>query len=167
MPFQLRHATVMIDEPDRFLKTVREIATKSGTRIILFDADKMAGPEHALSALRHAVRSCERGEMIARSLEMEALLYAAGSRQTRVGKTFGLHAGENRCYIAVSEPVSEAWEELERVVRFVSEPVIPDPERRKRLCDLFGITPEELAVVGEHRLTELVLERVALLDANR
>lgn len=167
MEFQIRYGTAWVDDPDRFLAAVREIAAVTGTRIVLFDADRMAGQEHVRSALRHAVRSFERREMIARNLEMEALLYASGSRQTRVGRTFGLHAGLNRSYIAVSEPVGRAWEELGRLVRFVPEPEGHDPGRRERLCDLFGITPEELGAVGEDRLGELVLERVALLDANR
>ncbi len=167
MQFKIRYATASVDEPDRFLATVREIGEVTGTRIVLFDADRMAGQEHALSAVRHAVRSFERGEMIARSLEMEALLYASGSRQTRIGRTFGLHAGENRCYVTVSEPEGDAWSELERLVTFVPEPDVPSPGHRERLCELFGITPEELGTVGEDRLNELVLERVALLDANR
>jgi KEOPS complex subunit Cgi121 len=41
------------------------------------------------------------------------------------------------------------------------------PEHCRRLCTLFEITPAELAIVGEERLVELVLERVALLDASR
>ncbi|MGD9937579.1 MAG: KEOPS complex subunit Cgi121 [Methanoregulaceae archaeon] len=167
MQFQIRYATVTVDEPGQFLTVVREIGAATGTRIVLFDADRMAGAEHARSALRHAVRSSERGEMIARSLEMEALLYAAGSRQTRVGRTFGLHPGENRCYVALSEPAGGAWEEIGRLVHFVPEPDAPSPGHRERLCDLFGITPEELGVAGEDRLYELVLERVALLDATR
>ena len=42
-----------------------------------------------------------------------------------------------------------------------------DPGKRARLADLFGITPEEVAVVGEDRFRDLVIERVALLDVYR
>jgi KEOPS complex subunit Cgi121 len=46
------------------------------------------------------------------------------------------------------------WEEL-------------DPAKRARLAILFSITAEEIAVVGEARFRDLVLERVALLDVYR
>jgi KEOPS complex subunit Cgi121 len=42
-----------------------------------------------------------------------------------------------------------------------------DPAKRARLAELFGITPEEILVVGEARFRDLVLERVALLDVYR
>ena len=167
MQFEIRYAEATVEDPDRSLAAVRGIAEETGSRIVLFDAERMAGRAHVESALRHAVRSFERGDPIARSLEMEALLYAAGSRQTRIGRTFGLHEGRNRWYVAVSTPAEPAWGRLEAIVSFVPDPGALDPAHRSRLCALFGITPEELGVVGEERLVELVLERVALLDAFR
>lgn len=163
----IRYATVTVDDPAALLAAVRWVGEETGTRIVLFDADRMAGRAHAEAAMAHALRSWERGDPIARTLEMEALLYAAGTRQTRIGRTFGLHEGENRCWIAVSPPTDRAWTLLLALVEYVTEPGDLAPEHRRRLCDLFGVTPAELAVVGEDRLAELVLERVALLDANR
>jgi KEOPS complex subunit Cgi121 len=167
MESEIRYATVMVDDPDAVLAAVRWIAHETGTRIVFFDADRIAGRAHAVSALEHAARSLERGEPIARTFEMEALLYAAGTRQTRIGRTFGLHEGENRCWIAVTPPNDRAWTLLLGLVRFEQEPRGLVPEHRRRLCALFGITPAELETVGEDRLAELVLERVALLDAYR
>jgi KEOPS complex subunit Cgi121 len=42
-----------------------------------------------------------------------------------------------------------------------------DTERRARLRELFSITNEEIAAVGESRFADLVLERVALLEVYR
>ena len=167
MEFGVRYATVTVDNPGELLAAVRWVAGETGTRIVLFDAERMAGREHVESALAHAARSWTRGDPIARTFEMEALLYAAGTRQTRIGQTFGLHEGENRCWIAVAPPDDRAWTLLVGVFRFEPEPTGLSPDHRQRLCDLFGITEAELGVVGEDRLAELVLERVALLDANR
>jgi KEOPS complex subunit Cgi121 len=36
--------------------------------------------------------------------------------------------------------------------------------KREQLMKIFGITNEELEAVGEEKLPELVLERVALVD---
>ncbi len=167
MEFGIRYATVTVDDPAAFLAAVRWVGEETGTRIILFDAEKMVGRGHVEAALTHAARSWARGDPIARTVEMEALLYAAGTRQTRIGRTFGLHEGENRCWIAVTPPADRAWTLLLGLVRFEPEPDGLAPVHRRRLCDLFGITAAELGVVGENRLAELVLERVALLDANR
>jgi len=167
MESEIRYTTVTVDDPAAFLAAVRWVAGETGTRIVFFDADRMAGRAHAASALAHAGRSFECGNPIARTFEMEALLYAAGTRQTRIGRTFGLHEGENRCWVAVTPNSDRAWTLLLGLVRFEPEPSELMPEHRRRLCDLFEITPGELGVVGEDRLAELVLERVALLDANR
>ena len=167
MEFGIRYATLTVDDPGEVLAAVRWVAGETGTRIVLFDAERMAGRTHVESALVHAERSWARGDPIARTFEMEALLYAAGSRQTRIGLTFGLHEGENRCWIAVAPPNDRAWTLLLGLVQFEPEPDGFSPAHRRRLCDLFGVTQPELAVVGEERLPELVLERVALLDAYR
>jgi KEOPS complex subunit Cgi121 len=167
MESEIRYTTVTVDDPASFLAAVRWVAGETGTRIVFFDADRMAGRAHVASALAHAERSFERGDSIARTFEMEALLYAAGTRQTRIGRTFGLHEGENRCWVTVTPKCDRAWTLLLGLVRFEPDPGEFTPEHCRRLCDLFEITPAELGIVGEHRLEELVLERVALLDANR
>ncbi|MDD2473625.1 MAG: KEOPS complex subunit Cgi121 [Methanoculleus sp.] len=161
-------AVFTVDDSVGFLREVREAADACGTHIILFDADHIAGRDHVTTALRHACRSWTGGEAIANSIEMEALLYAAGTRQCQVAATFGIHPGENRSYIAVCPPAPGVRDRLAGLVTFVDgdwEEL--DPAKRARLASLFSITAEEIAVVGEARFRDLVLERVALLDVYR
>ena len=161
-------AVVTVGDNVRFLKEVRKIADACKTRIILLDADRLAGREHVEAAIRHARRSWEGGEPIANSFEMETLLYAAGSRQCQVGSSFGIHPGENRSYIVVCPPAPGARDRLAGLVTFVDEDwEAIGPAKRERLKDLFAITDGEIAVVGEDRIRDLVLERVALLDVYR
>jgi KEOPS complex subunit Cgi121 len=162
-------AVFTVDDSVGFLREVREAADACGTHIILFDADHIAGRDHVTTALRHACRSWTGGEAIANSIEMEALLYAAGTRQCQVAASFGIHPGENRAYIAVCPPAPGVRDRLAGLVTFVDEDREEEigPEKRERLADFFGITPEEVAVVGEDRFRDLVLERVALLDVYR
>jgi len=162
-------AVFTVDENVRFLRKVRRIAEEHRTHIILFDADRLAGRAHVEAALRHAWRSWAGGEPIANSIEMEALLYAAGTRQCQVAASFGVHPGENRSYIAVCPSAPGVRDRLAGLVTFVDEEreEAIGPAKRARLADLFGITPEEVAVVGEERFRDLVLERVALLDVYR
>jgi KEOPS complex subunit Cgi121 len=167
MEFEIRHASMTLDDPAAFLRQIREVSNELGTHVVVLDAEKMAGKEHVRSALEHAARSCARGDPIARSFEMEAMLYAAGTRQTRIARNFGPHSGENRCFIGVSPPDAATWSRLARTVRYEPEPEALSDRHRQRLCALYEISEKELAIVGTDRLTELVLERVALLDAYR
>ncbi|MDK2916350.1 MAG: hypothetical protein PWR25_907 [Euryarchaeota archaeon] len=168
-PCEIYRAAFTVENNAAFLREIRKIADEFGTHIILFDADRLVGRDHVEAALRHAQRSWAAGEAIANSLEMEALLYAAGTRQCQVASSFGIHPGENRSYVAVCPPAPGVRDRLAGLVRIVDdeEDGAIDPAKRARLADLFAITPEEVAVVGEERFRELVLERVALLDVYR
>ena len=100
---------------------------------------------------------------------MEALLYASGSRQCINGMKFGVHEGLNRSYLCLCPWQERTWNEL-------SESITPNyddwedisSQKALLLMNLFEITTEEVEVAGgSHRIRELVLERIALLDAYR
>ncbi len=100
---------------------------------------------------------------------MEALLYAAGSRQCIQGARFGVHPGINRTYLCICPPNQEVWEEIQKSGEDCSDEdwELFSDEKISLLKGIFGITEEELAIVGTGRLQDLVLERVALLEVYR
>jgi KEOPS complex subunit Cgi121 len=164
----IRAAVFDVGNCGQFLQALKTIASENGTVIICFNADKLAGKRHAEAAIRHALRSWTSGTPIANSLEMEALLYASGNRQCSVASSFGVHEGMNRAYIACCPASDGVCGALTPLVRFVADAWEDHiPERRARLKELFSITDEEIAAAGESRFTDLVLERVALLDVYR
>ncbi len=166
--FGIRQAKIPVDDRDAFLRMIQGIARSHSTHIICFDAEKLAGRDHAEAALHHAKRSFFSERPISNSFEMEALLFAAGSRQCQEAASFGIKEGENRAFVC-SYPVNEGvWKGLSPHMHFVNETwdeITPDKEAR--LMILFSITQEELAVVGRNRLKDLLLERIALLYVNR
>jgi KEOPS complex subunit Cgi121 len=165
---EIRQALFDVLDRDSFLQAVRAIASDHGAAVICFDADHLAGKRHAAAALRHALRSQQAGTLIANSFEMEALLYASGSRQCSVASAFGVRAGKNRAYICCCPGSAAVWEALAPLVRFVDEDWDTlNSERRAKLKVLFLIPDGELAAAGESRLADLVLERVALLEVYR
>lgn len=165
---EIRQALFEVPDRDRFLLAVRTVASACGTAVICFNADNLAGKRHAEAALRHALRSQKAGTLIANSFEMEALLYASGSRQCSVASSFGVHEGKNRAYICCCPASAGVWEALAPLVRFVNEDWDSlTPERQAKLKVLFLIPDEELAAAGESRFADLVLERVALLEVYR
>ena len=157
-----------IDDRDAFLRMIQGIAQLYSIHIVCFDADKMAGLDHAEAAIQHAQRSFFSGKPISNSFEMEALLFAAGSRQCQVAALFGIQEGENTMFVC-SYPVNEnVWKDLSHHMHFVEEKCNDmTPDKEARLVSLFSITQEELEVVGRYRIKDLILERIALLYVNR
>jgi len=160
---------INIGDMGLFLSRMCEISDPWNTHIIFFNACRMAGMSHVESALFHAFRALKDGTMISSRVEIEALLYASGSRQIVHGMTFGVHQGMNDAYLCLCPDVPEAME-IVRTYCSTAEgedwESISD-EKCACLCSLFSITPEELAIVGPERIKDLVLERVALLQVYR
>ena len=166
--YEIRQARMTIDDRDAFLRMIQGIARLYSIHIVCFDADKMAGRDHAEAAIQHAQRSFFSGKPISNSFEMEALLFAAGSRQCQVAALFGIQEGENTMFVC-SYPVNEnVWKDLSHHMHFVEEKCDDmTPDKEAGLVSLFGITQEELEVVGRDRIKDLILERIALLYVNR
>jgi KEOPS complex subunit Cgi121 len=166
--YEIRKARVTINDRNQFLEIIQGIARLHSLHIVCFDADKMAGQAHAKAAIQHSQRSFFSGKPISNSFEMEALLFAAGTRQCQVAASFGIKEGENTMFIC-SYPVNEhVWPDLSRHMHFVDE--MGDdmtPQKEERLVSLFNITQGELEVVGRDRIIDLILERIALLYINR
>ncbi len=165
--FEIRSAVISIPDRDGFLGILRTIMSAHHATIVCFNADSMAGRRHAKAAISHAIRSFSEGLPIAKTLEMEALLYAAGTRQCADAGILGIHEGENRAYVCCIPPDRAVWDALAPLMHFVDDAWDqPDPARVRRLKKLFAITEEEVSAAGgESRLQDLVIERVALLDA--
>ena len=165
----IRAATCCIDDPAAFLRKIRTIAESFDTHIVCFNTSMLAGQRHARAALHHAVRSYHDGSMVSNTLEMEALLNAAGSRQCTIAARFGVHSGENQMYICCYPVRDGIWDNLFPLLNFNGEEDadLIDPQKQAYLMELFGITPEELATTHGDRIVDLVLERIALLEVYR
>jgi KEOPS complex subunit Cgi121 len=168
IPCDIRQVSLQIDDERRFLAGIRQVSMDHASVIVLLNADNMAGIAHAESAILHAFRAYKENTCISNSLEMEVLLYAAGSRQCSVATRFGIHQGWNRVYLCICPPDIRVWELLcPRVTEVHEDWELIDAEKACRLMELFSITSEELGVVGAGGIRDLVLERVALLEVYR
>jgi KEOPS complex subunit Cgi121 len=159
---------IVIEDPAVYLRKVREISQRYGVFIVLFNAEIMAGISHVCSALQHAFRAFHKGTAISNSPEMEALLYASGSRQCQIGMQFGVHPGTNFTYLCICPGNKEALGELLKDGEVIDDDWdFISPEKMERLIELFEITPEEIEVAGCSRIKDLIIERVALLEVYR
>ena len=158
---QIIDGTVFIDDTEKFLLKIKQISKEQNIVIQALDADKLAGEKHLSFAVEKATNSFKKGTNIANDLAKEIMLYAAGTRQINKAMRLGVHNGKNNItLVAVGEaPDLSAFNEIipKNVLHY-------DESKKNALMDIFNITKEELEAVGEDKLPELVLERVALVD---
>ncbi len=176
--WSLKMVGMHVDSVPETLSRIRRIADHHNVWIVCMNAHMMAGREHAIASIEQAIRAEGEGRMIARSLEMEVLLYASGQRQTGQGMKFGLHEGEMSAWVAViassdeerrdrggeEKAIKEAWGELFMITKEIPEEQGIPEERVPILQELFGISDAEISLVGSDRISELVIERTALLN---
>ena len=158
---------VQIEDKSEFLRYIRLISEKYQVTIACLNQRMIADIQHIITAVTHALRNWKNGEQIARTLEMEILLYSAGTRQTGEVKYFGPQKGENYLYLCLIPPDNRCLSELLIDMQEEEEDIdLIDEDKVKRLIEWYGITHEEINIVGEGRLGELVSERSALLTVN-
>jgi KEOPS complex subunit Cgi121 len=152
---------VLIDDVDEFLHKVKRIGVEKNMAIQAMDADKLAGKEHVRFAVEKAIISFRRGKNISNDLAKEIMLYAAGTRQISRAVKLGIHMGQNNI-VLVAVGDSQTGIEFDEI-NSVSVLEYND-SKKEAIMKLFGITEEELEAVGEEKIPELVLERIALLE---
>ncbi len=158
---QIVEGTAFIDNTEKFLQKLKNISKDKNVVLQVLDADKLAGEEHVRFAVQKAINSFKMGRNIANDLAKEIMLYAAGTRQISKAMRLGVHNGENNiALVAVGEAP-----DLSAINEIIPENVLQYNDSKKNtLMDIFNITKEELEAVGEDKIPELVLERVALVD---
>jgi KEOPS complex subunit Cgi121 len=166
---RLLDGTIAIDDLDAFLGTLDEVAEATGTTVQAFDADYVVSAAHLERALDRADRAIARGENVARERSVEVLCYAAGRRQINRALEMGVSEGEHRVVVLVDDPNGDAdaeQEAVERLREHVDEASVLGDYDEATVRSFFDIDDAELdAVDGD--LTDLVLERVALLDVEK
>jgi len=168
--YEIRAALCRINDRPAFFAWLQEAGRQFNAHIICFNADMLAGKRHAETAVCYAVRAFAEGNAISNTLEMEALLYAAGSRQCNVGTSFGICSGDNRLWVCCSPASDELWKSLSTRLSFqvASDWDRIDGKKLDLLMDLFKISHEELDTLeSPGHVVDLVLERVALLEVLR
>jgi len=153
--------TAFIDNVDNFLQKLKRISEERNIILQALDADKLAGEEHIKFAVQKAMNSFKTGTNIANDLAKEIMLYASGTRQISKAIRLGIHRGENNIVlVAVGEAFAfSGFDEI------IPKPVLEYNESKKEaIMKVFNITKEEIEAVGEEKIPELVLERVALVD---
>ena len=166
MDIRLVEGSIFIDELRSYLGTLSTMASDHDVIIQGINADKVAGVEHVDSAIRKAMRSMEHGTNVANDLGVEIMRYASGKRQIGEAFSIGLEEGNmNVLFVVIGDAAS-----AEMAVKDLSGSIEPSSVmaysdmKKSSIVSQFCITDEELDAVGEDKIPDLVLERVALVD---
>lgn len=157
---------VQIENLREFLKTLNNISSSNNVTIQALDADKIAGERHIRFAVKKATDAMEACTNVANDLGVEIMRYAAGERQIEKAFSIGLHEGENRVvFVLVGEQnaISNASGAIREII--VEKPLLDySASKRESIILQFNITESEIEAVGEDKIPDLVIERVALVD---
>lgn len=165
MEIKIIGARGKISDLDKTIQKLEKTYRGKLTAVQLMRADRIFGALHLQSAFEHASRAIEQGRNRSDNIGVELILYAAAERQiTGAIDKLGVRNDTDEIAIAIIGKVEE--NELLAMLGLEKDDAVLEPSRKKDYR-IFGITDEELASVGEKRLQDLVLERVALSELDR
>jgi tRNA threonylcarbamoyladenosine modification (KEOPS) complex Cgi121 subunit len=163
---------VSIPDINETLKGLDVIA--DGVLYQLFDAGKIAGPNHIYYAAANADYALRNGLNISNNLNVETLLYAACENQiNKAIRLIGVSQKTGAVAVAVLSKGdgNELAEAIASSLGAVDDSVLDiTPEKYESIKELYGITETAIETVGSDRneaLTSLIAEKGSLLSLRR
>ncbi|MFB3766243.1 MAG: KEOPS complex subunit Cgi121 [Methanotrichaceae archaeon] len=157
----------IIRDKGEFVSALRKLQGKTGCTIQAIDADNIVSERHLTFAAEKALSAFSEGRNIAKDLGVEILRYASGERQIERALAIGLSDFTERIGLIIVPGQGKLMpedSELSSVIEIDRKGCIYKAEAVKKV---FNISEEELWAAGEARISDLVLERVALVDTYR
>ncbi len=156
-------ATGNISSVEEAMKKVKKFEEQCSSTTQIFRADRIFGELHLRSAVEHAQRAFEQGRNRSRDLGTETLLYCAAERQIKNAiELLGITEEINEIAIIIIGEGSE--DELLATLGLRRDDTVLEGEKDFKF---FGISDAEVRAVGKERITDLILERIALSELDR
>ncbi len=144
----------------------------------LFDANSIAGAIHLLFATINALKAFKQRRALAKSLDVEVLLYVSTQRQiSEAIRRTGLRDGSSEvAAVLVADDDQGLIEAEQRLVAFIpgkrDDSVLEILEKKRDwLMELYGVTKLELQAVNDPSIWDplpwLIVERSAILCVRR
>jgi tRNA threonylcarbamoyladenosine modification (KEOPS) complex Cgi121 subunit len=163
---------VSVQDINETLKGLDALA--DGTLYQIFDAAKIAGPNHIYYAAANADFAMRNGLNISDNLNVETLLYAACENQiNKAIRVIGVSKKTETVAVAVlsKKGENELSEALAAKLGSVDDSVLDiTPEKYESIKELYGITEAAIDTVGADRneaLTSLISEKGSLISLRR
>jgi len=165
-----------IEDLDAFLEALNSCGEAHDCAVQAFDAELIVSRRQLEMAVERATRARQRGTAVADDPAVEILLYAAGRRQISRALELGVEAGTGPLLVVVDANDGGAQREAacaSALCEVIDALAVLDAESRIQsetdvdaVCSYFDIGDAERAATDAD-LSELVCERVALLDVEK
>ncbi len=160
-----------LDTP--MLVEVAKELSESVLAVQLISPNGVAGAIHLLSAAQNALNAWNGGYAIARSLDVELILYA--SAQSQIGRAFdmlGLHdTPKTVAVVVIAEHEPDVHSLLDvlftKIGPEVSNPLSVDQDRMKHIMELFEIGEPEISALSADDSAEARIEALGRCVASR
>ena len=157
-----------IQERGHLIQAIKNLQSRHGLIAQALDARMVVSEKHIQFAVEKALSAFSDGRNIANDPGMEIMRYASGERQIERALAMGVSDQTRRiALVLVKVDDQGGWpddRELCQIIKQDKESGLFDPGAVK---DFFNISSQELQAVGEERMEDLVIERVALVETYR
>ncbi|MDM7913431.1 MAG: KEOPS complex subunit Cgi121 [Methanotrichaceae archaeon] len=160
----------VIRDRAELISVLKRFQASHGCIVQALDADKIVCERHLLLATEKALQAFSKGRNIAKDLGVEILRYASGERQIERALSIGLSSTTKRIALVLVPMPSIAncrFPDASEISSIVEEDGLGCSFKAEAVKEAFNISNEEISAVGEDRVPDLVLERVALVDTYR
>jgi KEOPS complex subunit Cgi121 len=156
----------VIRESGGLLSAIKDLQSRHGCIVQALDADKIVSERHIRFAAEKALAAFSEHRNIAKDAGMEIMRYASGERQ--IERSLFMRITDNTERIALVLAGSGCnWPSASELSRIIELDGQGCSFCAKAVKEAFNISSEELRTVGEERIEDLVIERVALADTYR
>jgi len=155
-----------ISNVDSFLKKINDFSKEKNILIQLFDAEYIYNKNHIISSYEHAKRAFENKTNTCNSLEMEILLYASGERQLKIAiPKIGVKKGDASIIFIMIKTKNNLDKIVDTYIDFLGlkrndNLLKGDINTLKKL----GFKDREIKTVSKDKYSDLVLEKVSMVD---
>lgn len=150
------------------IQAIKDLQSRHGLIAQALDARLVVSERHIQFAAEKALSALSDGRNIANDPGMEIMRYASGERQIERALAMGVSDQTGRIALVMARVDGRGeWpddRELCQIIEPDGESGLFDPGAVK---DIFNISSQELQAVGEERMEDLVIERVALVETYR
>ena len=155
-------------ESGHLIRAIKDLQSRHGLIAQALDARLVVSERHIQFAAEKALSALSDGRNIANDPGMEIMRYASGERQIERALGMGVSDQTGRIALVMARVDGRGeWpddRELCQIIEQDGESGLFDPGAVK---DIFNISSQELQAVGEERMEDLVIERVALVETYR
>ncbi|MCX6677168.1 MAG: KEOPS complex subunit Cgi121 [Methanothrix sp.] len=155
----------LIQDRGRLLSAIKDLQSRHGCVVQALDADKIAGERHIRFAVEKALAAFSEQRNIAKDAGMEIMRYASGERQ--IERALFMRISDRTERIALVLAGSGSLPDASELSLIIELDGQGCSFCAKAAIEAFNISSEELRTVGEERIEDLVIERVALVDTYR